>query len=75
MNGFLCELSKAAGRDERCPGEACPFWADDRCSVAGLKADLACNAGLTDLLLELRDDLKAQSPRSTFRLFHPPGLA
>jgi hypothetical protein len=71
----LCELSHAAGRVEKCPAERCPLWADDRCTIAGLRADLEGNAGLVEFLLELRSSLTPPEPRSVFRLFHPSGLA
>jgi hypothetical protein len=75
MEPILCQLQYAAGRVEDCPGEPCPFWADARCVVAGLRADLDSNPDLAHLLLDLRSDLLGQKPRNLFRLIHPPGLA
>ncbi len=54
------------------PGRACPFWHGGGCVVAGLKADLATTAGLAELLLRIRDELGASSPRSYGLV--PPGL-
>ena len=51
------------------------MWAGDRCTLAGLRPDFDRNEQLAELLLELRAELTRQDPRSTFRLFHPPGLA
>ena len=67
-----CMLKAAVGEHETCPGESCPFWRDDACAVAGLHADLGTTVGLPELLLHIRDDLGARSPRSYGLL--PPGL-
>jgi hypothetical protein len=67
-----CTLKAAVGEHEACPGEPCPFWRDGSCVVAGLHADLATTAGLSELLLRIRDDLGARSPRSYGLV--PPGL-
>jgi hypothetical protein len=75
MEPRLCQLTYAVGRSQRCPGETCPFWADDHCAVSPLWPDLAGDAHLAELMLEVRDDLARLSPHRTFRLFHPPGLA
>lgn len=75
MEPIVCELSHAAGRVEDCPGARCPFWADARCAIAGLRSDFERNPALVEVLLDLRADLAGQEPRSMFRLIHPPGLA
>ena len=67
-----CTLKAAVGEHETCPGEPCPFWHGGRCVVAGLHADLTTTTGLSELLLHIRDDLGASSPRSYGLL--PPGL-
>ena len=51
------------------------MWVGDGCSLAGIRADLGGNRQLAELLLELRAELTRHDPASTFRLFHPPGLA
>jgi hypothetical protein len=75
MERLHCHLEHAAGRDKPCPGDTCPFWTDDRCVIAPLKADLGHNPELVELLLGLRGTLAGHDPRSVFRLIHPPGLA
>ena len=67
-----CTLKAAVGEHETCPGEPCPFWRGGECVVAGLHADLATTAGLPELLLRIREDLGARSPRSYGLV--PPGL-
>jgi hypothetical protein len=56
---FECRLSAAAGVTESCPGERCPFWSDGACVIGGLSTDLVAEPGLRDLLLELRERLRA----------------
>ena len=70
-----CDLSHAVGHAETCPQAGCAFWSGDRCAIAGLSVELECNRALAEHLLELRSELTRHSPISTFRLFHPPGLA
>ena len=71
----LCQLDHEAGRAERCPGETCPFWMDDACAIAPLRADLAGNPCLVTHFLGLRAALARMQPAYGFRQFHPPGLA
>jgi hypothetical protein len=54
-----CQIQEALGRLELCPGEPCPFWEDERCVVAGLRADLGTSPGLADFLLRIRNELGA----------------
>jgi hypothetical protein len=54
-----CQIQHALGRVEPCPGEPCPFWLDEACVVAGLRADLGTTPGLPGLLLRIRDELGA----------------
>jgi hypothetical protein len=75
METTICQLDAAAGRTTRCPGDACPFWKDNECVVAPLRADLSGNSGLVDLLVGLRASLVRHGPPGSFREFHPPGLA
>jgi hypothetical protein len=75
MEPGICQLTYEVGRSERCPGESCPFWADDHCAIGRLWADFAGDRHLAELLLEARAELARSSPRRMFRLFHPPGLA
>ena len=75
MEQRFCQLTHAVGRSERCPGEDCPFWANGYCVVSPLWADFAGDRHLAELLLDARAKLARSSPRRTFRLFHPPGLA
>jgi hypothetical protein len=56
---FACRLSAAAGVTEPCPGERCPFWSDGTCVIGGLSADLETETDLRDLLLELRERVRA----------------
>ena len=70
--GATCTLKAAIGEHETCPGEPCPFWRGDECAIAGLHADLGTTAGLAELLLRIRDELGARSPRSYGLV--PPGL-
>jgi hypothetical protein len=72
MNDWLCTLQDAAGRVEACPGERCPFWVDEACTIGGLRADLYRNPSLVSHLLALRQHL-AGDTRSIFGLL-PPGL-
>ena len=72
MNDSLCTLQDAAGRVEHCPGERCPFWLDEGCGIAGLRADLYRNPSLVSHLLRLREQLAGEK-QSLFRLL-PPGF-
>ena len=72
MDDWLCTLQDAAGRVETCPGERCPLWLDDACTIGGLRADLYRNPSLVAHLLRLREQL-AGGTRSIFGLL-PPGL-
>jgi hypothetical protein len=53
-----CRVEASLGRDERCPGSACPFWVtgaearQDYCLLDGL--DLGGRAALAEWLHELR---------------------
>jgi hypothetical protein len=71
-NRDTCALKAAIDEHETCPGEPCPFWRGDECVIAGLHSDLATTAGLPELLLRIREDLGARSPRSYGLV--PPGL-
>lgn len=75
MEPHLCQLDAAGGRFEPCSGETCPFWKDDRCTVAPLRADFARNPCLVTHFLGLRAALARQEPAHVSRHFHPPGLA
>jgi hypothetical protein len=68
-----CQLEAAAGYEVDCPGDACPFWADDACVIAGLRADLGNKPGLVRLLARIRDDLGG-IPVSPQNSLLPPGL-
>ena len=35
----LCALALRAGRSEHCPGEECPLWEKDGCSLERLSAE------------------------------------
>jgi hypothetical protein len=59
MAAQMCEIESALGRAEPCPGVPCPFWSDDRCVVAGLRADLGTSPELAEFLLRIRDELGA----------------
>jgi hypothetical protein len=74
MEPHHCFLEHAVGRVKACPGDTCPFWADDHCAVAPYWADFASDPHLAQLLLGLRDDLAGTDPRRVLRAFHPPGL-
>ena len=75
METRICQLDYAAGRPRACPGDTCPFWADDHCVVAGLWADFGTNPQLVELLQGIRTDLGQRDPTRALRSFHPPGLA
>ena len=68
-----CQLEAAAGYEVDCPGDACAFWADDACVIAGLRADLSDKPDLVRLLARIRDDLGGipVPPRNPLL---PPGL-
>ena len=68
----VCSLKAAVGEYEPCPGEPCPFWGDDACAIAGLRADLRGTEGLAELLLRLRDELGGRAANNYGLL--PPGL-
>jgi hypothetical protein len=70
MTRSMCQIQNALGRAETCPGAPCPFWDDDRCVVAGLRADLGTSRGLPELLLEIRNALGAGAGTS-FGLLPP----
>ena len=58
MDERTCRIEASLGRDERCPGRACPFWVagaearQDYCLLDGL--DLGGRAALAEWLHELR---------------------
>jgi len=56
-----------------CPGDPCPFWTDNACMIAGLRADLGSSPDLGRLLARIRDDLGGLpvAPRNPLL---PPGL-
>jgi hypothetical protein len=72
MEPRLCRIDSALGRPRECPGELCPFWWDDACVVAGLRADLGSTPGLPQLLLTIRSQLGGV-PGVDHSLI-PPGL-
>jgi hypothetical protein len=75
MEPRMCQLDYAAGQTRRCPGDTCPYWADDECAVGSHWAAFADNRELMELLLDLRERLARRDPRRALRQFHPPGLA
>jgi hypothetical protein len=74
MEPHLCQLDAAGGGSEPCPGETCPFWKDDRCTVAPLRADLRVTLAWSRTSSGFGGRLLGRS-RPTCRHFHPPGLA
>jgi hypothetical protein len=68
-----CQLEAAVGNDVDCPGEPCPFWTDDACVIAGLRADLGDRTDLVSLLTRIRDELGG-IPIAAPNPFLPPGL-
>lgn len=72
MEPHLCRIDSALGRSRACPGELCPFWQDDACVIAGLRADLGSTPGLPRLLLTIRTQLGGV-PGIDYTLL-PPGL-
>jgi hypothetical protein len=59
----FCRLQAAVGRVERCPhDQACPFWRDEECLIAGLHADLESNPELAQMLLQLRTEMVSREP-------------
>ncbi len=72
MEPHVCHIESALGRSETCPGELCPFWQDDGCIVAGLRADLRGTPGLPELLLRIRSQLG--DTRGIDYGLLPPGL-
>ena len=72
MEPHLCQIESALGRSRECPGERCPFWWDDACVVAELRADLRSTPGLPELLLTMRRQL-GDVPGIDYTLL-PPGL-
>jgi hypothetical protein len=62
-----CLLQRALDGYEGCPGDACPFWADERCGVGGLRADIATNPEFAALLLDLRAQLMGGEGWRIFR--------
>jgi hypothetical protein len=75
METRLCQLDYAAGLHKKCPGDTCPFWADDRCAIAPYWEDFATDSRLVEILSRLRSDLAGRDPFRVVRQFHPPGLA
>ena len=59
MERQLCHLHRALGRVEGCPGEACPLFDEEKCVIAGLRAELPSNPPLAQLLLGIRDGRSA----------------
>lgn len=74
METRICQLDYAAGRRRACPGDTCPFWADDHCVVAEHWADFGTDQRLVELLQGIRTDLEQRDPARALRSFHPPGL-
>jgi hypothetical protein len=67
---MVCELDRAVGELIPCPGESCPFWADSRCVLAGLRSDWHANPSLAALLRDVRRELSLPGGRELV----PPGL-
>lgn len=67
MHG-LCRLQDAAGRVEACPGEACPYWDEDRgsCVLTAIAGELPSRPDLAQYLLELRRELDETAPGTLF---------
>ena len=68
-----CLLQRGLDGYERCPGDACPFWADGRCRLGDLRADIATNPELARLLLDLRAQLQGGTGWRIFRRGSGPG--
>ena len=58
-----CHLQAAAGHVEDCPERECAFWDDQKCVIAGLRADYEQDPELTQMLLTLRARLSAAAPK------------
>ena len=78
----LCALQGAAGRVERCPGDACPFWEEGGavvmagCAIERLAVNLSGSQLVRDLL-ELRltlDRARRLGARDAPSLFDVLGL-
>jgi hypothetical protein len=63
-----CSLQHAVGAHERCPGESCPYWSEDRCQVEELlRADVETNPELAAFLLDLRAHIMVGEAWRPFR--------
>lgn len=62
-----CTLQHAVGRSERCPGEACPFWANDGCGLKSIRADIETNPELAGYLLDVRSSAAGTTGWRPFR--------
>jgi len=75
MEQGLCHLDAAMGRSTACPGEECPFWKDESCVIAPLRAQFTEDACLVTVLAGVRAQATKRAPDHALREFHPPGLA
>lgn len=66
MEPELCRLQYAVGRVETCPGERCPFWADDACVFSAVGPDVFERPDVAQHLLELRRAMGDGQGRSLF---------
>jgi hypothetical protein len=66
--GKRCELARAGGLEETCPGPACGFWDEGGCVIAALRPELCTNPELAHLLLALHRRLSETTPTHPFAL-------
>jgi hypothetical protein len=67
-----CTLQHAVGRSEHCPGDACPFWADDGCGLESIRADIETNPELAAYLLDVRASAAGTTGWDPFRRLPRP---
>ena len=66
MEEIYCRIEATLGRQERCPGSACPFWStgveerQGHCSLEDV--DFAGRTDLAQWLHELRESLAGADP-------------
>ena len=62
----LCRLDALTGREQLCPGSACPFWEPGGAVLAGRcafeRVDFAGRPALVAELLRVREQLDAAAP-------------
>jgi hypothetical protein len=66
-----CLLQRALDGYERCPGDVCPFWTEQRCRLGDLRADIDTNPELARLFLDLRARLMGGDSWRMFRRVGP----